>query len=249
MRQEDDPDPHGEQAEGGGQPAEFRIPTAGFRGSREFRIPASEPQPAARVPSDHILFPRRMFYVEAALYLVVAVGAFGLGYLIGRGRGTDTAGTGQKNLAQSRVPVEGRVRCDRGGGALVADEGAVVIVLPARKYPSPRLPAAALHPSQPPLGQGSPEVLRIRELGGAVTRADDAGNFSFFVPARGEYRVLVVSRRAARPAGGPSAADREEMAKYFDAIDRLLDGCQYRWTLDEIKLPMQPIDVVFRSGS
>ena len=68
----------------------FPIPTAEFRGECEFRVRQAEPHRAPRMPSDKILFPRRMIYVEGVLYLAVALAALGAGYLVGRGRPGDT---------------------------------------------------------------------------------------------------------------------------------------------------------------
>lgn len=64
--------------------SEFRIPDSELDGSVELRVPSPQPSRLTPVPSDKILFPRRMLYVEAVLYATVAVAAFGLGYLAGR---------------------------------------------------------------------------------------------------------------------------------------------------------------------
>ena len=55
--------------------------------------PAAQPSPAAAdvgppLPSDLILFPRRVVYVQAVLLLAVIAAAFGAGYYIGRGDAT-----------------------------------------------------------------------------------------------------------------------------------------------------------------
>ena len=72
------------------------------------------------MPSDKILFPRRMLYVEAVLYVTVAAAAFGLGYLAGRG-GSSAAG---KEDATCRCgAVEGKVSLVSPSGAKRGDEG------------------------------------------------------------------------------------------------------------------------------
>ncbi len=86
----------------------------------------------------------------------------------------------------------------------------------------------------------------IERLGGAWTTVDTSGDFSLFVPRRGQYRLLVVSHHATRPATAPPApADQKEMQRYFDRLDPLLSGFKYRWTLQQIDLGSGPIDVDF----
>ena len=99
--------------QGGANSSEFRIPDSELDGSVELRIPSPQPSRLTPVPSDKILLPRRMLYVEAVLYATVAMTAFGLGYLAGRGEwlaaGKDDAGV------QKRVPVEGKVMLSSSG--------------------------------------------------------------------------------------------------------------------------------------
>ena len=94
--------------QGGTNSSEFRIPDSELEGSVELRVPSPQPSRLTPVPSDKILFPRRMLYVEAVLYVTVAAAAFGLGYLAGRG-GSSAAGKEDAARLQMRVPVEGKV--------------------------------------------------------------------------------------------------------------------------------------------
>jgi hypothetical protein len=193
-----------------------------------------------------ILYPRRMFYVEAGLYLLVAGGALAVGFWIGRGGTRNDQQLDPDAAARSRVPVEGRIVYDPGIGKSLGDTAAVVILLPAGKYPiSPWV--------LPPLGrtdfldaENRATLRPIEELGGAWATADTSGNFSLFVPRRGHYRLLVVSHHATRPTTAlPAESDQTELTRYFDQLDRLLRGFKYRWTLNEIDLGSGPLDVDF----
>lgn len=229
--------------------SEFRIPDSELEGSVELRVPSPQPARLTPMPSDKILFPRRMLYVEAVLYATVAASAFGLGYLAGRG-GRSTAGKVDTDV-QNRVPVEGKVLLAPRAGPKRGDDGAVVIALPAGKAPGKRLPIAGLRPGDPPPAAGdatSAALAELTELGGAAARADASGNFTLFVPAPGSYRILVLSRQATRgPNGALEQPDIAELGKYFDAPADLLQGCRYRWmkakNLDRTSGPIE--DVVF----
>ena len=86
--------------QGGTNSSEFRIPDSELEGSVELRVPSPQPSRLTPVPSDKILFPRRMLYVEAVLYVTVAAAAFGLGYLAGRG-GSSAAGKDRRRRADA----------------------------------------------------------------------------------------------------------------------------------------------------
>ena len=198
------------------------------------------------VPSGMILFPRRMLYVQAILYPVIAVVALLAGYFIGRGGATDAERSGQKVAAGDRVPVEGKVVYDPGTGSPVGDEGAVVIVVPLGVYPTSRLLAEAIRPSDSPLPESHRTLSMIRGLGGGYGRADASGEFSFFLPDRGKYRVLVISRHTTRPRNAKvSEVDLAEMGKYFEQPSQLVRTCKYRWTSEEIDLGTKPVEVDF----
>ena len=122
-----------------------------------------------------------------------------------------------------RVPVEGKVLLDSPSGAKRGDEGAVVIVLPAGKFPGKPLPIAGLRPGDPPPAAGNATSAALAEFGGAAARADASGDFTLFVPAAGSYRILVLSRQATRGHDTPDdPSDIAGLGKYFDAARRAL---------------------------
>ena len=217
--------------QGGTDSSEFRIPDSELEGSVELRVPNPQPSRLTPVPSDKILFPRRMLYVEAVLYLTVAATAFGLGYLTGRG-GWLAAGKGDADMQMQGV--SGKVWLVPRSGAKQGDEGAVVIVLPADKVPAKRLPIAGLRPSDRPPAKGDATLVLLAEFGGAAARADASGDFTLSLPAAESHRILVLSAHATR-GPGEEQSDISELGKYFDAPADLLQRCRYQWSTKELR--------------
>ena len=233
--------------EGGTNSSEFRIPDSELEGSVELRVPSPKPLGLTPVPSDKILFPRRMLYVEAALYATLAITAFGLGYLAGRGGWSAANKENAENAdVQKRVPVEGRVMLVPLAGAKRGDDGAAVIVLPAGRLPAKPLPLAGLRPDDPPLAAGDATAATLADFGGAAARATASGEFTVFAPAAGSYRVLVLSRHADREPNGPlERNDFAELGKYFDSPANLLQRHRYRWLTKDIRRDGEPIEIEF----
>ncbi|MGD0899299.1 MAG: hypothetical protein ABR915_15790 [Thermoguttaceae bacterium] len=199
--------------------------------------------PLSRLPSDMILFPRRMFYIEAVLWLVVAAAAFAAGYFIGRGSGAPGPRGGQDEAAGQRIPVEGRIFYDS-----LPDDGAVVLLLPVGKAPARRPTAVGLAPDDAAPANDAAELRAVRQMGGAYARANASGDFMAYVPRRGRYFVLVVSRHAPRSREAPTEeGDLAKLEEYFDHANRLIHRRQYRWTEEDIELNGKPLDVTFPS--
>jgi hypothetical protein len=229
--------------QGGTNSSEFRIPDAELQGSVELRIPSPQPSRLTPVPSDKILLPRRMLYVEAVLYLTVAASAFGLGYLAGRG---GPSAAGKKSTDVQMQGVDGKVSLGPRGGATRGDAGAVVIVLPDGTLPARPLPIAGLRPGDPPPVKGDATSAALAELGGAAARAEASGDFALSVPGAESYRILIISRQATRGPDGPDERrDISELGEYFDAPADLLQRSQYRWLTKDIGRNARPIDVQF----
>ena len=230
--------------QGGTNSSEFRIPDSELDGSVELRIPSPQPSRLTPVPSDKILFPRRMLYVEAVLYVTVAMTAFGLGYLAGRGGWL--AASKEDAGVQKRVLVEGKVLLVPRTGAKRGDEGAVIVVLPGDKSPAKRLPIDGLQPGDPPRSTGDATSAALAEFGGAVTWTDDSGPFTLGVPAAGRYRILLISPRAkgdpVRPLVNPGIS---ELGKYFDGADDLLHRYHCGWRTKDRRLDSGTINVEF----
>ena len=223
--------------------SEFRIPDSELDGSVELRVPRPQPSRLISVPSDKILLPRRMLYVEAVLYLTVAAAAFGLGYLAGH-RGPSAAG--KEDVGLQMQGVSGKVSLVPQNGAKRGDEGAVVVVLPADKLPGKPLPISGLRPGDPPVAKGDATLAVLAEFGAATARADDSGAFALSVPTAESYRILILSAHATRGPNGPlEQSDILELKKYFDDPAELLQHCRYRWLTKDINHNTGSIDVEF----
>ena len=108
------------------------------------------------------------------------------------------------------------------------------------------LPIAGLRPSDPPPVAGDATSAALAAFGGAATRAEASGNFTFFVPAAGRYRILMISHQAARgPDERPEQSDLSELGKYFESPADLLKGYRYRWLTKDLSLGAARIDVEF----
>lgn len=198
------------------------------------------------VPHDMILFSRRTFYVHAILFVVLAVAAFGSGYLVGRGAAGFQHEVRQQEAAREQMVVEGTLVYDPGSGQPAPDENAVAMALPEGKLPEQPLSIQGIRPQDPPPPEDSPTLRRIRELGGDYVRADAEGKFNLVVPGQGRYYVLVVSAHAARPSGKQiDEADLAQIERYFQLGEHLVNRYKYRWTLEEIDAGFNPIEYDF----
>lgn len=211
---------------------------------------SAEPLSGEPVPRGMVLFARRTLYVQAALFLVLGVVAFSLGYFIGRGDANYQAQVEQEEEAREQVPIRGTLVCKMEDGQVVADEDAVIIALPDGKRPQKKLSLADIRPRDPvlnPIPDPPPRNVRlIRELGGQYARADAKGEFFMVLPDQGVYRVLIISARATRPKGANfDEIDAEEIGEYFDLVEGHIDRQQYRWTKEEINVGFSPIEIEF----
>lgn len=203
------------------------------------------PEPGRPVPRGMILFPRRVFYVQGVLFLVVALAGFGLGYFIGRGDTTNRMTIERKEAAQERTQVRGKLIYDRGGGVFVGDEGAVVIALPEGGLET-KIPVSDIRPQDPKLSKPPKSIRLIRECGGQFARAKASGDFDFVVPDKGDYCLLIISKSASRP--GDTAVDEldvSEMQEYFSSPEDVIGNHEYRWIKATVDSGLNPIEIDF----
>jgi len=203
--------------------------------------------PAGRsVPQGMILFPRRSYYVQGFLFVILAAAAFGAGYLIGRGDATVEKRIEQEQAIKERILIEGKLVYEPGAGQISGDKRAVVIALPDGKCPQKTLPIQGIRPQDPPPAESQRTVRMIRQLGGAYARANAEGDFSMVVSQQGKYHLLIISSHAARPQGVKvDEFDLAEMEKYFELADHLVNRFKYRWELKEINIGSDEIEVNF----
>ena len=229
--------------------SEFSIPDSELEDSAEARVPDSPSPRLIPMPADKILFPRRMIYIEAGLYLAIAAAAFGMGYLIGRGGTSRPVASEADPVVENRVPLDGRITFSSRESAPQADAGAVVIVLPNDKSPDKPLPATGFRPDDPPAGPSDPGVSALAALGGAMTRTGEDGRFALVVPRPGLYHILIISRHSTRNSG--EVLERQhlkELANYFDAPEDVLRRFRYEWIQCKVQSGMAPIDRDFKAS-
>jgi phage FluMu protein Com len=182
------------------------------------------------VPSEMILFPRRVFYIQAALYVVLAVVAFTMGYFIGRGEGRDLRQAEKAVPQRQSVLIEGVLSYRPDPSRVAGDDGAVIVLLPEGQHPEKRFSVRGMRPADSAPAESHETVEAIARLGGACTRAETGGGFSVAVPDRGKYRALLISRHVNRPQDFPvDEVDLEQIGKYFDQPNRLIDQSKYVW--------------------
>ena len=215
----------------GGSPAVVEAPRPAASPTRAPAYP--RPMPRSGAPEAKLLVSRNTLYLQAVLFSVVAVVAFGAGYLVGRGNSPVAAGPAG---AEDPVVLEGTLTYSSAEGLLKHDGGAVVIAIPQGKYPKPLWKVTGLGPLDPEPASGSQTVLTLEELGARYTRADADGHFLLSVPRPGTYHLLLVAQNARRPFMTPAdAADLDELRRYFLPAPDLIGRQKYQWTKVELR--------------
>jgi len=187
------------------------------------------PEPA--LPPGMVLLRRRTMHVQAAFFLLLAAGMFGLGYYVGtRSSASQLAlGPAQASAAVPPTMVEGQVIYESAEGRLLGDVGATVIALPEGKLPKTPLTLSTQNTTAP----------LLRELGGVQVRALAKGQFSLLLRP-GNYRILFISAHARRAAGQEiDEADLGEIRRYLAAPQTLIGPFKYAWGVHPIG-PGQP---------
>jgi hypothetical protein len=200
------------------------------------------------MPADKILFPRRMIYIEAVLYLLIAAAAFGVGYVMGRGGGPRPVVKESGDRAAGKgVPVEGRITFSSTRDSTPQpDPGAVVIALPKGKQPKNPLSPVGYRVDDPPVGKGSPAMTALDSLGGAMDRTDKDGRFTLFVPQSGWYYIIIISQRGERVLGDAlERKDLQDLGKYFEPPEELLMRNRYKWIERNAVPQMEQVNVDF----
>lgn len=188
-------------------------------------------EPGRSVPHGMVLYPRRNFYLQGVLLLILFAVGFGSGYLIGRGG----AAPGQSDRAATqRLLIEGNVVYDPGSGRPAGDENAVIVALPKGKLPERKIAFQGIRP-QASSAERRNSVRAIRQLGGEYARAEASGSYSMVVPDRGEYHLLIISNHAARPSEAEvDELDLVEMEQYFSMADPWSGRHKFRWISRQI---------------
>ncbi len=226
---------------------DYRMPDPELERGVDPRLPDPPSSRLTPMPADKILFPRRMLYVEALLYLLIAAASFGLGYLIGRnGHLKPAIQDGANNGGQQVVPVEGSVTWVPLRGKEQPEAGDVVILLPDGKTLDKPIPIAGLRPEEPEPDKNSPTVRSLIAAGGVLTRTNEKGHFQLVAPQPGKYNVLILSQQVNRElAGQEQMKDRKDLERYFDLPGDLLKNKLYKWFPKKVDAGMDKIETTF----
>ena len=133
-------------------------------------------------------------------------------------------------------PASGSIECRVRGRVLWGppdhrrpDEGAVVMLLPRDAEPDERFPALSVHPdSFQPLD--NPAIDSILGLGGAIVRANGAGEFELRVNVPQSFDLLVVSKHRRRGDAAPlTRAQRARLGAWFSSASEAIGDQQFDW--------------------
>ena len=98
------------------------------------------------------------------------------------------------------------------------------------------MPIQSLRPEVTAPNDNDLALLRIRELGGDYTRANESGEYEIQVPDRGEYFVLFLSRNAQRADNEQAElSDVAQMGGYFLVPSQLLGSNCYEWRREVVR--------------
>ena len=196
------------------------------------RRAAAAGAPLGSATTPMLLVSRTTLYAQAVLFLIVALGAFGAGYLIGYGR---SPGPATEEAEAQSVVVQGTLYYNDSSGQRLNDAGAVVIALPRDVYPETPWSPKGLRPRDREPAAGDRELLALEEIGASYTRADERGEYLMSVPRPGSYRLLFISNTALRPEGNQMAeADLAELRRYFTPANDLVGRSKYHLATIEL---------------
>ncbi|WP_254512946.1 hypothetical protein [Anatilimnocola floriformis] len=187
---------------------------------------------------DLITLPRRVLYVQAGLLAAVAIVCFTLGALMGSAflRGTDVAQAGPCKISGVVNVAEGKTT--------QPEEGAAVFILPEdSRNIDEQVPVDGLRPSDAAPAENHRGLLILQQMGGGYARTDKDGNYSITVPRPGKYYVLVISRSKTLK-GTDLSGKKEQIARYFESVNKLLEKQLYHFT-GETLVDGRKVDVSF----
>ena len=171
---------------------------------------------------------RWVIYCQAALLGLIAISFFMFGILVG----SFTSGSSDQVNARFDCRVLGSV-VYRKQGDLMADQGAVVFLLPCDHKPDERASGKLVSPETFKVLDNS-AIDTIHELGGAVVRADENGQFDVLIDAAYgdgvDYNLLIVSKNV-------RGVDTESMTKeqiagistFFMPVEDVVEDRSYHW--------------------
>jgi len=192
--------------------------------------PASGPVDNSELKPWHELIeiPRWAVYCQAALLGLIATTFFIFGMMVG----SLTSNSDPEINARFDCRVIGSVAY-RVDGDLRADEGAVVMLLPKDKRPDVRVTGASVNPESFQ-ALDNEAIDRIYQLGGAIVRADENGQFDVTIDAKYgngvEYYLLIVSKN--QRGGDTEQMTKEQFASvgtFFSPVEDVIEDRSFFW--------------------
>lgn len=173
------------------------------------------------------MIPRWVVYTQGGLLGVIAISFFVFGLAVGSGYSVGSTGPTTRQIAE----VSGLVLYEDNGRRV--DTGAVVMFLPSDGTLDPRPEPDSLLPDRfIPLD--NPAIDAIREIGGAVVRADRVGGFATRL-RQGTYYMLVLSKHQTQ--ANSSAIEKQmraDLGAFFFPVDDLIGQSAWHWKKIEV---------------
>lgn len=187
--------------------------------------------------------------VTLPIALLLVTMAFLLGFFVGNARqgspsqaGSDVAEHDTSREPKTSPPVqqpesketprrravEGRITYLAATGSRRADTGAVVILLPAYRNSSTRLPIVGFRPADSSEDREIAKAM-VQALGGDLAAVDEEGLYTCHLPQAGEYHLIILSRHVERAESESlEPATRTMLAEYFDRPQQLVGQLKFR---------------------
>lgn len=211
--------------------------------------PASAPAPTAAAPdlAGKIVLSRKVIFLQFLLLLVIASGAFGIGYLMGRGDAQNIPIPVGKAKPDSMV-LEGRIVYSPREGETVADDGAVVVAMPLYHTPTEKIGQFGLRPGDEKDDEYKQQILFVEAAGGSYVRTDADGNFMLTVRQIGKYYLLYISAHTQRRSGDAiKGPDLRRIQQHFRRPEILIG--QRKYHIQEITADQYKHLGTFRFGA
>lgn len=155
--------------------------------------------PPAALPKlpDGVWITHKMLFVQVGLMMGLSLLTFVLGWMAGGGFSSRPAPL-EESPAPARLAL--LVQYQDEAKKTQPDAGALVLVWPKGSRPAERIASQGFKPGDGELPISAPARQTIDLLGGTFARVGNDGKLELSVPRGGNFSVLIVSKRAARPA-------------------------------------------------
>ncbi|MGV3608625.1 MAG: hypothetical protein ACO1RA_19640 [Planctomycetaceae bacterium] len=188
--------------------------------------------PPANLLNRSITVPRYVVYAQGALLAVVGLVSLSLGILIG---GTLFHSPAANAVPEGPVTVQGTITYAQ-NNRRVADEGALIAVLPDIKDPGARVKPQGLNPGQ----AIQPEAVRkateqVQNMGGGLAYADAKGNYQLKLPAGGKFFILVISAHQGRSEDQVQVDDIRRIGRFFEGATEVLGTSRHKFSQQTLR--------------